>query len=57
MAGTPLYMAPEVVEESYGAEADIWSCGVVLYTSCRGAPHSLEVGALPTCQRHGVLQA
>lgn len=31
--GTPSYMSPEIVSkrEYYGAPADIWACGVLLY--------------------------
>ena len=32
IAGTPFYMAPEVVNgDSYGFKADMWSIGVCLY--------------------------
>ena len=36
VAGTPYYMAPEVLEGSYAAKADIWSLGVLMYTLVSG---------------------
>ena len=36
VAGTPYYMAPEVLEGSYSQKADIWSLGVLLYTLVSG---------------------
>ena len=35
LAGTPLFMAPEVIlREEYNKKADMWSIGVTLYEIC-----------------------
>lgn len=37
--GTPLYMAPELVQEkSYGRTVDLWSLGIILYELYEGKP-------------------
>ena len=36
--GTPYYIAPEILNNSYNEKCDLWSCGVIMYIMLCGVP-------------------
>jgi len=59
MAGTPLYMAPEVMrQDRYGKPADVWSFGGVLVHIATGQPplSHLLAALTPVALMHGVAE-
>lgn len=38
LCGTPNYISPEVMNQSYGLSTDVWSIGCILYAMLTGTP-------------------
>jgi calcium-dependent protein kinase len=55
IAGTPCYMAPEVLQRSYGCESDIWSAGCIMYMLFTGGqPFNLgevDILSMSACRK------
>merc|ERR1719343_395713 len=57
-AGSPFYIAPEVLAQRYGQECDLWSCGVIMYVLLCGYPpfNGKSVDEILSCVKVGRFQ-